>query len=284
MHFKKHLTFFCFILTNSLLLSNELDVKISNEKTQTINLNCSRKFVLTGAPGCGKSSIIEELNRRGFQTCPEVYTTLYNESKDYTVFSQPINLRYKLLDKQLFLESLLKKETPVFLDRSTIDIILFAKYFNIEMPLDFIDKAKNKSYDLVFLMEPLPKQYYKVTNIRKETQEESLKIHQFFKEEYKKFGYKVIEVPFDTIENRTQFILDFINNYYQYADIIDAFARKNNFYKIYNFFEDIKLIEIQTKTGTKRFFISSRLLKPMFHKSLAVCVPTPGICIKSFKV
>lgn len=219
-----------------------------------------RKFVLTGGPGVGKSSVINELERQGYQVSPEAFTELYNEAKTQgkldILFADPIKFRYDLMAKQQYLESLLKRDGAAFLDRSKQDIVFFGKYFGLKLPQDLVDEIQKTDLELVFFLDQLPEKYYKNTDIRQESQEESLKIHGFLKEEYKKTGLKIIDVPFDTVENRVKFILDSVSKFYFYSDIMDCFSRKNKLYKIESFLDKVDLIEIKDKNGIvkQRFF------------------------------
>jgi len=219
-----------------------------------------RKFVLTGGPGVGKSSVIKELEKQGYQVSPEAFTELYDEVRTQgkldTLFVDPIKFRYDLMAKQQHLESLLRKEGLTFLDRSKHDIVFFGKYFGLKLPQDLVDEIQKTDLELVFFLDLLSKEYYENTNVRQESQEESLKIHNFLKEEYKKTGLKIIDVPFDTVENRVKFIVDSVSKFYFYSDIMDCFSGKNKLYKIENFLDQAGLIEIKDKNGTvkQRFF------------------------------
>ena len=51
---------------------------------------------------------------------------------------------------------------------------------------------------------------YKSDSERFETFEESKKIHLHLEKIYKKFGYSIIDVPFGTIKERTEYIVNVI--------------------------------------------------------------------------
>jgi predicted ATPase len=48
-------------------------------------------------------------------------------------------------------------------------------------------------------------------NERYESFEEAIKIHDHLLETYKRFGYKLIDVPFGSIKNRSDFIIESLN-------------------------------------------------------------------------
>lgn len=176
-------------------------------------------IALTGGPGVGKSSVIEELAKRGYSVVPEVFTLLYEEAKAKntlsTVFSNRTTLREILLDRQAKLEAALNDTRGfIFLDRSAIDSIAIDAYHAVAVSDTLRKEIKKIHIDVVFFLDPLPEQYYKQTEIRRETYEEAMKIHAFLKKFYKDLGYMSINVPFDTVEKRADFILDAIFTMY----------------------------------------------------------------------
>lgn len=181
-------------------------------------INASPKFVLTGGPGVGKSTIIEELNKLGYKVLPEAFTEVCREAQQAKtfdsilvdgVFVDPAGFQKKLMLKQRQLEE--SPTGPAFLDRSKVDLVIFGDYYPPKVPQEFYDEAMESKYDLVFLINPLPEQFYQQTELRRESYLESQNLHKFLKEGYENFGYKVIEVPFDTAEKRVQFIIDRVN-------------------------------------------------------------------------
>lgn len=182
-------------------------------------ISFSNKFILTGGPCCGKTSVIKELQKRVCQTCPEAYCELYKEFKTKNkleyFLSHDINQRWLLLKKHEEQESKLDHSKPAFLDRSIPDVIFYGEHLKLNMPEDLIQKFESckKDYSAVFFFEPLPKDLYYKTEVRYETWEEAMNIHQTLLEGYKKNGFNIIIVPFDSIENRTNFVLKNIKNY-----------------------------------------------------------------------
>jgi hypothetical protein len=80
---------------------------------------------------------------------------------------------------------------------------------------------------LVFFLEPLPAYLYENTDVRKESRDEALIIHELLKTAYLQMGYmphQLIEVPFGTPSERAQYILDEIAQAYFYTDMFDSFV------------------------------------------------------------
>lgn len=223
-------------------------------------LNAYRRYVLTGGPGVGKSTVISELAKRGYAVAPEAYTLLHNRAEKEqsldTLLADPVKFRSKLMEEQLKIESRLNPEKSAFLDRSAIDVVAFGDHFKVEMSKELRDEA-NRKYDLIFFLDPLPAKYYENTKVRRETPEEAELIHNDLKKAYKDRGYhpyQLIDVPFGTPEFRAQYMLDAIARVYFFADVIDCFAGKNSLYKVQEFIGPVKLIQFKDKTGQPYHF------------------------------
>lgn len=175
----------------------------------------AQRYVLTGGPGVGKTTVIQALAKWGYQTVPEVYALLYERAAQAqmlgTFFADPVALYARILEEQIAFESTLDPKMPVFLDRSAIDIIAFAQYFKVPLSDAFCAKIEKQQYDLIFFLNPLPEYLYRQCAQRKETFGEAAYMHKLIKEVYVQSGYherQLIDVPFGTIAERMQFIFD----------------------------------------------------------------------------
>ncbi|MCF6212642.1 MAG: ATP-binding protein [Flavobacteriaceae bacterium] len=171
-----------------------------------------QKIVLTGGPGTGKTTIIDELHKQGF-TCQEEVsrqvTLMARENGIEQLFLKDPLLFSKLLLEsriQQFKASLNKKGGFVFFDRGIPDVHGYMNYLGIEYPKLYIKKSKKYLYDTVFLMPPWQKIYI-TDNERYESFEQSLAIHNHLKNTYKSLGYTIIDVPFGSVKERVDFIL-----------------------------------------------------------------------------
>ena len=73
-------------------------------------------------------------------------------------------------------------------------------------PEHFIKACEINKYDAVFLLPPW-KAIFTSDNERYENFEQSETIHSHLADTYTKYGYNLIEVPFGTIKERVNFIL-----------------------------------------------------------------------------
>lgn len=197
-----------------------------------------RRFVFTGGPGVGKTTVLNELSKKGYQTIRETYTSLFERAAlqdEIDLFLQDLDiLPSLLLAEQLKMEACLSPMLPAFLDRSAVDIIAYGDYFNSPMSNQLRSQA-DRNYDLVFFFDPLPDHLFENTAVRTETREQALQIHAMLKDAYIQRGYRpqqLIDVPFGTPAERVRFILDTISRHFLCVDILDCFVGNTVFLPI----------------------------------------------------
>lgn len=176
-----------------------------------------QKIVLIGGPGTGKSSVLNELISRGFECMPEISrdVTLKAQEKgiDQLFLTEPLLFSNLLLEgrEQQFLDADSTKSKLIFFDRGIPDVHAYLEFFNTDFPTYFIEKSNLYLYHRVFMLAPW-KDIYTSDNERYESFEQAIKIHHHLKKTYEEIGYKINIVPFGTIKERTDFILDSIKS------------------------------------------------------------------------
>lgn len=176
----------------------------------------TKKIVITGGPGTGKSSIINALIKRGYSCLEEVsrQVTLnaQKEGVDQLFLTNPLLFSERILEsrKQQFIDAHISKNHIVFFDRGVHDVLAYMDYIGSNYPKHFINTCNNCNYDYAFILKPW-KAIYTSDNERYENFDQATKIHDYLLKTYKKFNYKLIDIPFDTVENRVDFILKKLN-------------------------------------------------------------------------
>jgi predicted ATPase len=182
----------------------------------------TRKIVITGSAGTGKTSVIDNLKTKGFYCFEEVIKTLTSEVKKEVdtsshisnpiVFAKdPLDFNTKLLNGRIsqFKQSDTFDENLFFFDRGIPDVLAYMDFFNQDYDNLFIDACNHYKYSDVFLLPPW-QAIYKKDSGRFESFDEVLQIHEHLKRTYTLLGYTIIELPFETVEVRTNFILNHI--------------------------------------------------------------------------
>ncbi|MDU8886368.1 ATP-binding protein [Yeosuana sp. MJ-SS3] len=180
----------------------------------------SKKIVITGGPGTGKTSVINELKSRGYFCFEEIIRTLTsqakNESESSKHFSNPIAFvddpllfNTQLLNGRVeqFTQSKVLNYKKSFFDRGIPDVLAYMEFFNQPFDKVFIEACNNHIYTDVFILPPWEAIYIS-DNERFETFDEALKIHDCLVNVYDNFGYDIKNVPFGSISERANFIID----------------------------------------------------------------------------
>lgn len=175
------------------------------------------KIVLIGGPATGKTTVLKTLKEKGFHCFEEV-------SREVTLNAQKngieqLFLTNPLLFSELLLEGREKQyqvaeksaENIIFFDRGIPDIKAYLDFFNTKYPAVFTEKCHTYKYDVIFHFSPWEAIYTK-DNERYESFEESVLIDKFIIKTYTDLGYKIINVPFGKLEERVQFIVNYLNN------------------------------------------------------------------------
>ncbi|WP_308992201.1 ATP-binding protein [Mariniflexile litorale] len=176
----------------------------------------TRKIVITGGPGTGKSTLINELIKRG-------HTCLEEISRQVTLDAKKEGIHQLFLTNPLLFSELLLKGRQqqfeaanklqsdlIFFDRGLPDVLAYMNYIGDTYPQSFIDSCKNAVYDTVFILKPW-ESIYTSDNERYESFDQALEIHDHLLNTYQQFNYNLIDVPFGTVENRTDYILKALN-------------------------------------------------------------------------
>lgn len=172
------------------------------------------KYVFTGGPHTGKTSLLKEFGKLGFQTVPEaafiVTTTNLKTKSTVLPWIERDAYQSQVLAKQLDLEKALKPHPNAFLDRGVHDGLAYYVLDNLKPPLSLVKEAKQHLYTLVFLLHEVPG--YQINAVRKENQEQRNRLSQLFRQVYTQFGHKVIELPPVPLAERVKAVLGYISS------------------------------------------------------------------------
>jgi predicted ATPase len=166
------------------------------------------KYVLTGGPCVGKTTILDLISLRGITIVPEAarYVIEIEQAKDGDALPWKDNAKFqkRVMDRQLELENDLD-DGIVFLDRGLIDGHGYCKHFGTATPEGLIELSVDR-YEKIFLLDQLPN--YNNDESRLENFEEATRIHEAIADAYISLGYGVIRVPVLSPDKRVEFILN----------------------------------------------------------------------------
>ena len=166
-----------------------------------------KKYVLTGAASCGKTELIDELRRRGFNVLEEAAREVIEDRLDIPVSNDEILKRQLLIFKrQLRRENYDFHGDFLFLDRGLADCITYCEQLLGFVPEEIACGNHRNRYEGVFILEKLPlvKAEYRV----EKSDAELDRIHSAIIKTYQDLGYSPVFVPVMSVRNRANFIFD----------------------------------------------------------------------------
>ncbi|MBK1896417.1 AAA family ATPase [Chryseobacterium paridis] len=174
-------------------------------------------YVITGGPGVGKTTLLKQLEKEGYRTIEEDARQIIKDQ----MHNQGEGLPWK--DKELYTHLMINasvnsfkaisndQKNIVFFDRGIVDAFCYADMIALKISADMKNIVDTYRYNpKVFILPPWAK-IYETDNERKQTWEEAVDTYDAMKATYSTYGYKAIEVPLDTVENRVKFILNHID-------------------------------------------------------------------------
>lgn len=184
-----------------------------------------KRIVITGGPGTGKTSVIKNLEERGYFCYHEVIRSLTLEAKlngDPDTFisnplafvDDPYQFNQRILEARIthFKNAQQADSDVIFYDRGIPDVLAYMRYFGQDYNDDFARICQEHRYDQVIVLPPW-EEIYTPDEERFETFQEAKDIHRLLEDTYARFNYDSQVVPIGSIEERTNFILKLLEEY-----------------------------------------------------------------------
>ncbi|OUL64263.1 AAA family ATPase [Flavobacterium sp. AJR] len=174
-------------------------------------------FAITGGPGCGKTTIIEELKRRDHNCVDEVAREIIKEQVQSNGNALPWadKEKFTLLMLEYSIETYIKNKDNAlitFFDRGIPDTLAYTNLIGLKPPPELIEAVKKYRYNpIVFILPPWEEIYLTDTE-RKQSFQEAIDTYKAIKNTYNGCGYQLIEVPKLGTKERINFILSTIEN------------------------------------------------------------------------
>lgn len=165
-------------------------------------------YVLTGGPCAGKTTTINELERRGHPVSLEGARVFIEEGLAAGLTLEEIRTDAEWFEnvvrKQFSIEQAMPKDKPAFLDRALPDSIAYYRLNGKEVDGILAEVLMKASYRKIFLLDLVD---FKNDEARNETPEQAMLIHGSIREAYIDQGYEIVEVPVMPVSERADFIL-----------------------------------------------------------------------------
>lgn len=176
-----------------------------------------KRYILTGTPGSGKTSLLHALKNRGYSVVEEAATDVIAIEHDLgnTEPWRQADFIDKIvhLQRQRQLEAASQPDHLQIYDRSPICTLALSRYLGYTPSVDLLTelervKHENIYHKQVFFVENLG--FTEPTEARKITFEESLLFERIHAEVYTELGYELVQIAPDSLSNRAQRIVDLL--------------------------------------------------------------------------
>ena len=171
----------------------------------------NNNYIITGGPGSGKTSLINELSNRNFLSREEISRLIIIKYQKQNIkyipksnFELYFNNCYNLMQN----DEQYKSNVFTFFDRGIPDLLAYAKHYKFKPQNKLNFNFYNKT---VFICPPWL-DIYKNDHQRPESFDFSQQLYFTLIQTYKTLGYSPIVVPRCSIQNRTDFIIEYLSN------------------------------------------------------------------------
>jgi len=168
------------------------------------------RFVITGGPGAGKTTILNALAERGYRYAAESARAIIRERLASGLSPRPPleQFGHEILQRDIarYRETRVT-DHPVFFDRGIVDAlgILHQQHaISLEEAEAYV---RSFPYNKVVLLMPAWEAIYRTDSERDQTFAEAIQVFEELRTWYARWGYETIEVPRTAIDQRVNFIL-----------------------------------------------------------------------------
>jgi predicted ATPase len=184
-------------------------------KKSVNNFNPVRRYILTGTPGCGKTSVIKSLEAKHQRVIHEAATDIISSDQKMGNMEPWKNSDFidRIIEVQKERQLNAGSLGPQFYDRSPICTFALSLYLNFSpstLLQNEIDRILNEEIyqKPVFFLKNFG--FIQNTDARKISYEEALRFEQCHLDAYKKFGYNVVMIEILPVEERSDLIMGII--------------------------------------------------------------------------
>jgi predicted ATPase len=165
--------------------------------------------VITGTVSSGKSTLIDQLADRGFQTVPETGRQYVEKemAKGRTINEIRENMAaisIAIKDMQLEIEHGLRANDVLFLDRAVPGSLAWYRAFGLN-PNEILLECFHHRYASVFILDPLP---FQENGARDGDADKIGHLDEWLARDYSALGYSVVRVPVLSLQERLAFVLE----------------------------------------------------------------------------
>jgi predicted ATPase len=174
----------------------------------------NRRYVITGGPGSGKSTLVDGLEKAGYCCSAEISREMIKaqvaEGTDCLPWLDISCFSDKVIAEMIRAWKLSSQNPLTFFDRGIPDVIAYLRIAGLTVPASYIEDLVLHPYEKrVFILPPWDEIYVNDTE-RWQSFEEAISIYHTIIETYTGFGFDLIPVPKVSETERIAFVLNSI--------------------------------------------------------------------------
>lgn len=169
------------------------------------------RVIISGCSGGGKSTLLEELERRGYAVQPEPGRLVVQEQlaagTNALPWENPIWFSELCAEKAIaFYDAATKVDGPVFFDRSPFDQYSGLKRAVLPVPPAVENAITHCRFHRTVFLTPPWEEIYAMDNERRHSFTEAVSEYNALLEDYPTFGFRIVLLPKGTVEERADFV------------------------------------------------------------------------------
>src|SRR5215471_18715956 len=171
------------------------------------------RFVITGGPGAGKTTILHALAERGYRYAAESARAIIRERLASGLRPRPplTQFGHEILRRDIaHYREIRITDHPVFFDRGIVDALGMLAQQQAIAAWQVAKYVRSFPYNEVVLLMPPWEGIYHTDSERDQTFAEAVQVFEGLRTWYARWGYETIEVPCTAIDQRVNFILQIV--------------------------------------------------------------------------
>lgn len=175
-----------------------------------MNPSGNQRYIITGGPGFGKSTLIKYLRKWGYKGFDEVARELISQGIQAPLhLSRPRDTGFfrEVLKRRIEYHQAASTNGPSFYDRGIPDSLAFFKLMDEPPPDHLMEVVDQYLYNSQVFIAPPWKDIFISDGNRPETFEEACRIHEALVEVYTRLDYDLTELPRVDPDTRVEFLL-----------------------------------------------------------------------------
>ncbi len=173
----------------------------------------NKRYIITGAPGTGKTSLITKLQKNGYPCYEEISRKIIKEQQQIGKNKTPWGDLSGFVDL-VYQQTIRELQNPIdqytFVDRGLPDTIAYLKSKPCAIPQYLLNFPFKTYYASTVFLAPPWEEIYINDPQRPQSNKESIQIHKHLIETYEELNFKVEILPKTTLIKRVDFIQSII--------------------------------------------------------------------------